>query len=328
MASLLSYVNRLLPFATPGTPLLQDLIHLAAICGVLYFAPQIQEWYRNSAQRSRQAQPLADEHEAGFRTQDHDANTQDGPQNNHVPTNVPPPPAVEDDDSDSEASGDEADFPVPDEEGAAAGRAAPGPAAPRNIDRGPVGAKKAKALARRDQRRAYHEFQRAQGDAQRAKDAEGAAEREAELARERERRRAAEAAVEAKKAAEREAKRELERKERENEIRRREEAVAVVRADLEAKGMCELDRVARRLEGDVDVEWIERIIRAAGLLGRKEDVTTMITSTGWVVRVSAEDMRMVYQRALELSAKQEDGKISFGSLGGMLEERLRQVVPV
>jgi hypothetical protein len=44
MASIISLINRLLPFATPGTPLLQDLVHLGAICTILYYAPQIQHW--------------------------------------------------------------------------------------------------------------------------------------------------------------------------------------------------------------------------------------------------------------------------------------------
>ena len=44
MASIVGFLNRFLPFATPGTPLLQDLIHLGAICTLLYYAPQIQHW--------------------------------------------------------------------------------------------------------------------------------------------------------------------------------------------------------------------------------------------------------------------------------------------
>ncbi|KAK5116428.1 hypothetical protein LTR62_007975 [Meristemomyces frigidus] len=324
MGSLLVYLNRLLPFATPGTPVVQDIIHLAAICGVLYFAPQVQEWYRRS-QAARQAQPDSvpqpdhdDAHNevlplaTGERQQDHAAPQEDeetdGEENDAGP----------EDHIDDDGAAARNDFPPP-----VAGQAQPGPA--REFDSSVqrnVGAKKAKALARRDQKRAYHEFQRAQGDAQRAKDAEGAAEREAILAREQERRREATAAVEAKKTKERELQREQESRAREAEIERRESAVRIVREELEGKGMSDLDRVARRVGSDVDCEWVERIVKAAGLIGRKADIMTMVTSTGWAVRVSAEDMQRLYESALQETGK-GDGVIRYEAMGGLLEKQLR-----
>ncbi|CAG5142738.1 uncharacterized protein ALTATR162_LOCUS1211 [Alternaria atra] len=42
-------LNLLLPFTRSDTPLSQDLFHTAVLCGTLYFAPQIGEWY--NAQR-------------------------------------------------------------------------------------------------------------------------------------------------------------------------------------------------------------------------------------------------------------------------------------
>ncbi|TKA68328.1 hypothetical protein B0A55_08543 [Friedmanniomyces simplex] len=321
MASILSYLNRLLPFATPGTPLIQDLLHLAAICSALYFAPQIQHWYQ---QRHAHGQPLVDEQphvdEPREPQANGDGNVADGVvREDHIepderPTGPDDHENIHDDEQDAEAHAGEADEAVQ-----------PGPAhipempAARN-----VGAKKAKALAKKDQRRAYHEFQRSQGEAQRARDAEGAAEREAELAAERERRRATEAALEAKKARERELKREQERRAREEDIRRREAVVRIAREELEERRVCDLMKVARRVGEDVDVEWVEKIVMASGVVGRKGSVVTMITGMGWVVRVTEEEMAAVYRRAVKEEAADSEGRISLDVLGRMLEDALVQ----
>ncbi|KAK4575001.1 hypothetical protein LTR86_000851 [Recurvomyces mirabilis] len=321
MGSALSYLNRLLPFATPGTPLLQDILHLAAICGTLYFAPQLQEWYRGRA-KTPQPEDIREVPDAN--------NNVDQDVNDDVEAEQPEDTGAAhqaglDNDSDNDEDPD-VDGQDRDQENALP-PVQPGPARDNDLpNQRNIGAKKAKALARRDQRRAYHEFQRAQGDAQRAADAEGAAEREADLAKERERRRAAEAAVEAKKAKERETKKAAGQREREEELQRRESAVKIVREELEDRRMSDLDRVARRVGLDVDAEWVERIITVAGLLGRKGDVTTMVTSTGWAVRVSADDMQSVYQQALKTTGGEVTGKIGFEELGSMLEARLRQSV--
>ncbi|KAK3670966.1 hypothetical protein LTR78_009082 [Recurvomyces mirabilis] len=321
MGSALSYLNRLLPFATPGTPLLQDILHLAAICGALYFAPQLQEWYRGRA-KTPQPEDIREVPDANSDVgQDVNDAVEAEQMDNPDEARQPESDNGSDDEEETDVDGqdrDQENIQPP---------AQPGPARDNDLpNQRNVGAKKAKALARRDQRRAYHEFQRAQGDAQRAADAEGAAEREAGLAKERERRQAAEAAVEAKKAKERETKKAAEQREWEEELQRRESAVRIVREELEGMRMSDLDRVARRVGTDVDAEWVERIATAAGLLGRRQDVTTMVTSTGWAVRVSADDMQSVYQQALNITGGGVDGKIDFEELGSMLEARLRQSV--
>lgn len=316
MGSSFSIINRLLPFATPGTPLVQDLVHLAAICGVLYLAPQIQQWMQIKTQNPRDThhsspQPVGGRHDrvpearedAELETIPMDVLGQELP-NQDVEIHLP--------ETDREPGDDAVQL------------AQPAPAQPGRVPaQRNVGVKKAKSLARRDQRRAYHEFQRAQGDAQRTRDAEGAAEREAALAAEKERRKAAEAALEARKTKEREQKREQERRDREEEIRRRELTVQIVKGELNSQRMCNLFEVARRMGDDVDEEWIEKILTASGMIGMKGGVMTMITSMGWVVCLRSEDMNAVYTGVLQ----EQNGcneSIDFEALGARLESYLRQ----
>lgn len=322
MASLMRFVNRLLPFATPGTPLIQDVIHLGVLCVLLYFAPQIQEYLqrRNEGQNAN-PQPVANEEhavEGGY-----DGGVFEGQE----PRNV----ENEDDDEsdqDPEPGANDPDFRAFQRdqinEADGAGPADAGGAVNMPPQRN-VGAKKAKSLARRDQRRAYHEFQRAQGEAQRARDAEGASEREAAQAAERERRKAVEAELEAKKAREREQKREQEKKEREEEQARRERAVAFVRQALEERRMCNLYDVMREIGGaDVNELWVERILNANGMLGKREDGSlTMITATGYIARVTSDDVRRVYEKAVEDGVGDEGGKIGYEELGAVLEKVLK-----
>lgn len=295
----------------------QDIIHLAAICGLLYFAPQIQE--RLQASHGRPVAGVAGDDTNVV--EDRDDESQQGEMGADAPRNdavaepglaeLPDRNHLDDDDADDNANEHI-------EEGQ------PGPArAPVIPEQRNVGAKKAKALARRDQRRAYHEFQRSQGEAQRAREAEGAEERERAQAAERERRRAAEAALEAKKAKEREERRAREEAERVEEQRRREQAVALVRSRLQEDRMCDLFRVAREVGVD-DEEWVERILRSSGMLGRRGDALTMITGMGWAVRVSAADMRRVYEGLLEDGqASDQDGRIEPDAVAAMLERELR-----
>ncbi|KAF2726376.1 hypothetical protein K431DRAFT_280405 [Polychaeton citri CBS 116435] len=303
MASLISLFNRLLPFATPGTPLVQDLVHLASICTLLYFAPQIQEWVQ---QRQQQQEQEDDEY----------LENPEEPQQDHQPNGVEPQMIGDEAETNQQANDDQLPPPIDPQpqpgDVNAIEEGEPGPAdrphqtiaAQRN-----VGAKKAKSLARKDQRRAYHEFQRSQGEAQRARDAAGAAEREAALAQERARRKAREDAIAAERAREREQRRVAESAEREEDNRRRELVVEIVREGLASNRMVDLFKVARQVGGDVDEEWVERIIKAsAGLLGRKGNVFTMITSTGWAVRVREDDMREFYARALTATEGQKEGK--------------------
>ncbi|EGP90618.1 uncharacterized protein MYCGRDRAFT_107972 [Zymoseptoria tritici IPO323] len=303
MASLMRIVNRLLPFATPGTPLLQDLVHLGVICALLYFAPQIQE---------RLQKQLPEQRHEGEQPQV----IQDDP----IPdAGVQPEADDVDDQHDADNIIDNEEAPRVPNEGEAGPAHAPMMPPQRN-----VGAKKAKSLARRDQKRAYNEFMRTQGEAQRAKDAEGAAEREAEQEAERERRKAAAATVEAKKAKEREQRREQERKAREGEISRRDTVLSIARRELEEMRMVNLFDVASRVGGDADEIWVERILNAGGILGWSNDgsALTTVTSTGWVIRVSRDDMMQVYDRA----SNQGDatGRIKPHQIGSLLEAVLRE----
>ena len=164
---------------------------------------------------------------------------------------------------------------------------------------------------------------RSQGDAQRARDAEGAAEREAVLAAEKERRKAAAAALDAKKAKEREEGRLKEDRERAGELERRELAVNIVKAELYARNMSDLFAVARQVGGDVDEVWVEKMLNAAGIIGRKGNILTMVTSTGWVVRVNEEQMANLYIAAAETGRGCADGRVEMEDLGAFLETMLR-----
>lgn len=320
MASIIGLINRLLPFATPGTPLLQDLVHLGAICTILYYAPQIQTWAQDRQHPNSQA---------GDDTAVDAALVADGPN----------PPHEEAPRDDARGLNDHADrrapvedfenaqFNDPVEENANAHieEGQPGPAGPPNVPaHRNVGAKKAKSLARKDQRRAYNEFMRSQGDAQRAEEAKGAAEREAAIAAEKERRKAAAAVVEAKKAKEREQKREAERKQREEEMKSRELAINLVREALDSDGLCDLFKVAKQVGGDADEEWVERILRASDLVGMKDGVLTMITSVGWAARVSQQDVRQLYENAATQDVSDESGAVGYDRLGSMFETILRE----
>ncbi|KAF2216558.1 hypothetical protein CERZMDRAFT_109423 [Cercospora zeae-maydis SCOH1-5] len=286
MSSVVRFLNRLLPFATPGTPVYQDVIHLGVLAVLLYFAPQIQEHYQRNQELDNQPNGQPQPHD------NHDGANQAAQINPH------PNPAA------AAAAAAANENPIEPAGPAAAQPAALMPPAHRNI-----GAKKAKSLAKKDQRRAYHEFQRSQGDAQRAKDAEGAAEREVAQAAEIARRKATEAKLEEKKAKEREKRREQERREREGQIALRERAVESVKEALEERRMCNLFDVGRQIGGaDLDEVALEKILNAAGVVGRSKDgsAVTMVTSTGWIVRVREEDMRTAYETAAQTGDKEID----------------------
>lgn len=324
-------LNRLLPFATPGTPILQDLLHLAALCTVLYYAPQIQTYVQgrlNLETESQAEDQAADPQQTVENDQTRDINADEQPTAGNWAQPHASDEDEEDDENENETEND--DFnPIPNAEDIAEGQ--PGPANPRPINPRTVGAKKAKSLARRDQRRAYHEFMRSQGEAQRARDAEEAKEREEFAAEERARRVAAEAELEVRRAKEREERRVRENRVRELEMGRRERAVGAVREEVRRTGMCDLEGVARGV-GGVDREWVEGLVRASGMLNEGAgDARVVITEAGWVVKVTREDLDEVYRIALESAqAGDEQGRVSTGQLGGLLEgvlnRRAQQVV--
>ncbi|KAI5263604.1 hypothetical protein E4T47_08976 [Aureobasidium subglaciale] len=319
MVNPFSYIQRglniLLPFATPGTPLYQDLLHLAALCTALYYAPQIQAYIQEQRTPHVQHHPDSRPEEVEHQIPE--------PENQQAVS--PPRPFVEDAEEDVREQAD-APFDVfagpadpPQDDDGEPGPVNPRPQAPPGSNNNrTVGAKKAKSLQRRDQRRAYHEFMRSQGEAQRARDAEGAAEREAQLAAEKARRAAKEADVEAKRAKEREEKRLREEKAREEETQRRELAVQIVRNELESRRLVDLQEVASRIGAGVNREWVEGLIRASGLLLESHaQHRNVITASGWLVRVGQEDMEALYSDAVN-AADENDGTVAYAELGARI----------
>ncbi|KAK7517351.1 hypothetical protein IWZ03DRAFT_375956 [Phyllosticta citriasiana] len=332
-----SILNRLLPFTRPGTPLLQDLIHTACLVAFLYFAPQIFESNRSGERRhdDGSAQPatgggldahdntvadpdalqeddfLATEDAADIEAEDAAAEAAlhgvDAAQHNQ--------PRVDDELADDHAAGPANN----DDDNNNNNNNNPAAAAARASRQ--VGAKKARSIARRDQRRAYHEFMRAQGEAQRARDAEGAEEREAEAFEEKRRRAVAEAALEEKARREREERRERERRAREDELRAQREAVRLVKDGLERRGVLRVEDVMWRVgktggEGRV---WLERLLRAEGVVGRgrsDDGFFRLVTASGWVVKVGHADMVAAWERAAEKGMV----KITYADLGAALGE--------
>lgn len=331
----ITLLNFLLPFTRPGTPIIQDLIHTAILCGTLYFAPQIAEWYNHQnhtitlREPPEHGAPLAPnppaenvvdgEREAEFEgipvderlvLQDDDEDALPPP---HAPTpphaqNLQQPPLPQAID-DPHMNGD-----------AQAGPANPGPEHPRATPANrTIGAKKAKSLARKDQRRAYHEFHRQEAELRRLQDQEGREEREAAAQLERQRRKEIEESIIKKEREEREArKREMER-DAEDEIERRDRVVWIVRDVVGRHGAVDLVDVAWK-EGK-DKEWVEKLVRASGVLEKmqREGVRLMITKDGWLVRIDGSIMEKAYAEA-EAFGKKNGGKISFEDLGGFMEK--------
>lgn len=312
-------LNSLLPFTKPGTPLTQDLIHTAILCGTLYFAPQIAERYNAQQRRS---QPTDTPAHSTERTQvENDTTAPEGApldeglarrhadhdhdhDNNAAPTPPNQPnhqPNIEDDDH-------------------APGPANPNPNHPRPTPANrTIGAKKAKSLARKDQRRAYHEFHRQEAELRRLQESEGAEEREASLQAERTRRVAIEEAIREKEREERERLKREREIEAAEEVERRERVVKFVGEEVRRRGGVDLVDVAYT-EGK-DRLWAERLVRASGLMAalqREGDGHVMITARGWLVRIDVELMEQVYKDA-EVLGNGKEGKVSFEQFGGVLE---------
>ncbi|KAF2461927.1 hypothetical protein BDY21DRAFT_330016 [Lineolata rhizophorae] len=340
-----SVLNFFLPFTDRNTPLLQDIAHTAALCAILYYAPRYLEQRRNAAEAEQQQEQQAEIDELPQEQQNEqqfddaaidssdaefegelgavDANGEpagpaDVPPQPPFAPDAPIPPAVHD--------FNDADFVEPGP-AAAAGGARPGaqPARRAGAADRPVGAKKAKSLARRDQRRAYHEFQRMQGDAARRAAAEGAEEREAALAEERARRAAVERELEEKARREREAKKEREEEAMREEREKRKKVEGWVRQTLReentraALNLKELGKSVGRSR-----EWVEGVVKAVGVLGLRKTpegtkVLVMITGGGWLVRLDNSIMTEMYEKTAELDGSQ----IGFVQAGRILETILK-----
>ncbi len=328
----ITLLNFLLPFTKPGTPIFQDLIHTAILCGTLYYAPQIAEWY-NTQQAGNAVE--------GVGRDDNQDQAQDIQQADSHDTRDPPdePPAQQDRAAFQPHIEDEDEAPTlqpgpaeqaPPQQPDAFGPAE-GEAGPANFNDRPrptpanraVGAKKAKSLARKDQRRAYHEFHRQEAELRRLQEAEGKEERDAALAAEKARRAAAEAEIAERERREREEQKREREREADEEASRRQRALEVVREEVESRGAADLVDVAWK-EGK-DQLWIERLVRASGLLSQlgTEGVRVMITSRGWLVKLDQELLQQAYAEAEEFGDKHK-GQVGFEDFGSMLERAVRQ----
>ncbi|KAI9721756.1 MAG: hypothetical protein M1812_002091 [Candelaria pacifica] len=328
VSSIRYFINHLLPFTTPGTPLVQDILHTLVLCSVLYYAPTFLE-RRTAEYLEQQREGIPQERQTNDASDDQEFV-------NGSPVEEPFPL---DDFSDTEnaindedprvAHEPEQQEPFPrDIDANFAGPANP-PPNQTNLRTRDVGKKKAASIARREQKRAYHEFLRSEGDAQRARDREIETALEDELFEEKRRRALIDQELEEKKKAERDEKREKERKSREKELLRRKTIIDVVRKRLEDTGFVELDDVVREVGDGIGAELVEKLVRAEGLLRQdiSDGAVTMITSAGFIVRLTVEDMREAYRRAAVVDENDEvddDEIVGWDTLSKSLEQVVRK----
>jgi len=314
----------LLPFTDPSTPLIRDIIHTIALLSALYYAPNIIE--------------CVPPHQSLPEFPDTETEEDDVPDEaaNDIP-HLRPQAIVEDGSSEEELDFEPPPLaPTPPPQGfngapdgafqdndAGVGPANPNQNhTPRPTQARVVGAKKAKSLAKKDQRRAYHEFVRQRAEAERAAEAEGAEEREEALYEEKRRRAAVEEEIRNKAKEERGKKKEEEKREAEQELHKREKCLEYVKEALVKRGLVDLNMVARSTEKER--EWVERLVRAGGVIDGSREVRdgkcTIITSQGWLVRVDESVMKEAYGRATEIGQQRADGRVSLEDVGACLEK--------
>ncbi|KAF2418051.1 hypothetical protein EJ08DRAFT_666340 [Tothia fuscella] len=326
MSSILKAFNALLPFTDPSTPLWRDIIHTVIICTVLYIAPSLhlERWFNASRWRA-QGQGATVMVEMPAEGSEANADSNNNAQQPLTAGGVP------NDQPMNEQLPFETEHPLPDqhvqpepEPEAGAMNEQPQPQRRRDPNR-EVGAKKARSLARRDQQRAYNEFMREQGEAQRSEWARDAAEREKDTILAQQRRKAAEAKINERERKAREEKREREDRERRDEALAVKNAVAALVHALEEDGAVNVEEVARK--AGRGREWAEGLIKREGVLGVREvegrRVLTLLTGKGWVVRVDQDVMAEAYKRVGVWNGK-DDGKVSFQKLGRTLQQTLRE----
>ncbi|KAF1811702.1 hypothetical protein P152DRAFT_488718 [Eremomyces bilateralis CBS 781.70] len=156
-----------------------------------------------------------------------------------------------------------------------------------------VGKKKSASLQRKEERRAYNEFMRSQGNAAREAIAAEQAERAGRDAEEKRRREEYVRQTEERQRKERE---ERMRREREAEEERRE---VVERAEREVRrrGAVRLVELAARGKKGRDEAWVEGVLKRGGVLGKGNGAVIMITETGWLVRVDEGRMAKFWEAA-------------------------------
>ncbi|KAF2104207.1 hypothetical protein NA57DRAFT_70424 [Rhizodiscina lignyota] len=348
-------INSLLPFTTPGTPLYQDVIHTIVLCAFLYFLPYIAE--RRAGARAGQTAEDGNDQHADAQTLGEVLRQELAIEDElQPPDDEPAPPPIE---ALLENGIHEDHAPAFD---------APQPAfqnqqhqpAPR-ANRENIGAKKARSITRRNQRRQYHGWIREQAEARRAQEAVGAEEREAALQAEKERRLEVEKKLDEKRMKERslvKAEREV-REQR--EAKRRVDCERFVKDRLKEEGCVEIVEVVEEVWQDEDSDsgglwskgkgkanaeeersweekaiWVERLLRAIpGLLGKKNVVKengteavvmTMLTTGGWIVKIDEDVMRDAYAAAAQMARDKVkagyDGKVTMMELGHVLEDIL------
>lgn len=313
MSALFSIINSIIPFADPARPLWRDVLLSALLCTILYVAPQI------DLSRTRRAVTTE-----GQRAEEHVVLQPD------LPTDVPPQtePEVLADDAAHEVDA----VPVEDDafladfeqqqaqvdgvvEADDAGPANPHQPRPRNENR-EVGAKKARAIARRNQQRAYNEFMREQGDAQRAEWARDEAERQKQIAVDQERRRAIDDQVREKERKEREARKAHAEAERQAELDAVKVAAKMIEEGLADRNLISVAEVKKAVKRDD--AWVQELARREGILGTKskdgEKSVVMLTRSGWIVCVSAAMMGSVYSQA-ETACERGEGKVTWHEMG-------------
>lgn len=218
--------------------------------------------------------------------------------------------------------------PVPDDgvaqENAEAAAPAPAPAhqpRARGSNR-EVGAKKAKAIARKEQQRAYNEFLREQGDVQRAEWARDEEVRNEKLMVEKARRAAVEARYREKEREERDSKRQKEEAERREEIQAVKAAAEAIRERLGGKGYIDIGEVGKMVGRSE--EWVKVFVKKEGILGVKgverQREVTMLTKSGWIVHVGADVMDKAYTTASKSCTQQ--GTVTWEQTGRFVQNAL------
>ena len=98
--------------------------------------------------------------------------------------------------------------------------------------------------------------------------------------------------------------------------------VRSVRKGVETRGAVDLGALA--WEEGKDTLWVERIVRASGVLKgvEGEGGKVVVTRAGWVVRVDRELLREACREA-EVYGEGKEGHVGFGEFGGMLERAVR-----
>ncbi|KAI9829929.1 MAG: hypothetical protein M1819_005901 [Sarea resinae] len=322
-SSLLSFqyaLNLLLPFASPGTSLAQDVFRSIVLCSILYLALR---YFRQRADESslQEGNTVSPQYQSEDLVEADDEDLEEvgelGPatRENDLPLNW------------VENRGDVNFDPVNDPGTVPAdpqrGLLHPAQEPRINARAREIGKKKAASLARRDQRRAYHEFVRSQGEAQRAREREVEEALQSEILEERRRRAEFARQLERKKLIEREERRGEEKRLVEEEFTRRKMALEIVRETLSSKSWIDIHQVTDAVGGGVSDEWLVKLLRAEGLVGRDSQSAsvTMITERGFVVRVNEHAIREVCRRAAEDDYQDlASGQLSWRLLGGLLDD--------